>query len=179
LKGIVNCAKNCAGAGIVCFATVSSSSNCFTNLKCSTNGCSFEDFIFPTRNVSSIIAASPWNGSPVFVSTCPTPSNPHIKSRCHVALLNSPSVITWYPISFNLPTSSVIASSSTFFNSSYPIAPSSNFLLASFNFSGRKKLPTWSYLNGVSNLLIYFSSKFIMIFCDSYYKLKFCHLYNT
>ena len=54
------------GAGIVCFAAVFSSSRVLTNLKCSTNGWSPTDTL-PVRYVSSIIAASPWNGRPVCV----------------------------------------------------------------------------------------------------------------
>jgi len=134
-------------------------------------GCSFVIPIFPTRYVSSTIASSPWKGKPVFVGAWPTPSNPHIKSRCHVALLNSPSVITWYPNSFTLVINSVMLSSSTFLSSSYPILPLSNWLLASLSFSGLKKLPTKSYLKGVCNLLIFFPPMLALynIFLISYY----------
>ena len=53
----------CAGAGIVYFATVFSSSNCFKNLKYSTKGCGFA-LIFPTRYVSSSTASSALKGTP-------------------------------------------------------------------------------------------------------------------
>lgn len=46
--GTIICWYICAGAGIVYFATVCASSNCFKNLKYSTNGCAFA-FTLPTR----------------------------------------------------------------------------------------------------------------------------------
>ena len=47
--GMMNCSMNCAGAGIVSFAVVFSSSKDCTKRKCSTKGCSPASEIFPVR----------------------------------------------------------------------------------------------------------------------------------
>ena len=134
-------------------ATVFSSSNCFKNLKYSTNGCAFA-LILPTKYVSSSFASSASNLTPFPVSSCSTPSNPHIKSRCQKVLLNSPSVIAWKPSSFCFATNLVISSFTILSYSSFCISPFFNFSFESFNICGLKKLPTKSYLNGVFNVLI-------------------------
>ena len=68
------------------------------------------------------------------------PSNPHIKSRCQNFLLNSPSVIAWYPATFCFATISVTHSSVTRSSSSCVIVPSSNAFFAALSFSGLNQL---------------------------------------
>src|SRR4051794_1235816 len=71
-----------------------------------------------------------------------------MKSMCHDARRNSPSVADWRPTSSCIRTSSAMASSSTARNSSGPRRPAANSSRASSSFRGRRRLPTWSARNG-------------------------------
>src|SRR5919112_5656264 len=77
-----------------------------------------------------------------------------MKSMCHDARRNSPSVAVRRPTSSCSLTTSRIASSSTARSSSSPIWPSACRERASSSRCGRSRLPTWSARNGGVSLML-------------------------
>src|SRR5690242_5915669 len=71
-----------------------------------------------------------------------------MKSMCHDARRNSPSVADFSPTSRCIATTSRIASSSAAFRPSSSRSPLACCARASSSFCGRSRLPTWSARNG-------------------------------
>src|SRR5215470_1516827 len=71
-----------------------------------------------------------------------------MKSMCHEARRNSPSVADCRPTSSCLRTTSRIASSSAARSVAASISPRANSSRASSSCAGRSRLPTWSARNG-------------------------------